>query len=179
MTVNNSTKIIDRFYKEEILEIYEYFIPKQNEYEQIQQERYQNYIAGKEIKPEEKTYFETMEILNKIGLNIFDKKTDLYMDLILAIYESNSDVNNYKHLKTEKSELYFNVARITNDVGIETYHELIESLFKNIELKNNDYIKETFPEEEIEEIKNPYDLAFIIAINLKHNIYKGIQKIKR
>jgi len=173
MNKTNFLQINKELYRTEIEELYNYFF-QQNTLDNQRKQQYQNYLDGKETNPEERFSFEIMDILNKIGLDIFDKKAVLYLDLIKIIYNSSSDLNNYDYLKIKSSELYFKVARETNDVGIKTFHELIDKLFENIDFKNNDYILESFPEEEI---KNPSDLAFLIAMDLKHQIYRGSKKI--
>lgn len=104
-------------------------------------EQYKQYINYKEHKSENNKEMETLYLLEELGYPIDEMGTYFYKDMILKIvgYLENSS-NKYEELLDELgnhySNFYFDLARNELDVGIKTFHEVLESQILNIDHSN-------------------------------------------
>lgn len=148
-------------------------------------EEYKTFLMYKEnklenIKDIKKKEMNTLNLLEQLGYSIEKIGTYFYKDMILKIVEYLENIEQIKgkkkyqdlleQLGNHYSHFYFEIARNELDVGVKTFHSVLEN-----QISNNDYSKanievfnEVFGTKEINNLGYE-DKAFVIATYLYLN----------
>lgn len=157
-------------------------------------EQYKDYLNYKENKLEDisnnkKKEMEILNLLEQLGYPIEKVGTYFYKDMILKIVEyleNLEEVNGFKkynklldELENHYSHFYFDLARNELDIGIKTFHEVLENQISIVDhsTANKEMFNKVFGTEEINNLGYE-EKAFGISTYLYLNKRIKREKIK-